>query len=822
MAQLLTIVDSQGKASHYGLVCRQMNQVYQMLKNYFKIALRNLMKHKLFSFINIFGLALSMCIGLIVIVRLQDDLSYDHFHPAPERTFRLISEVTNKEGKDFSLASTPLPLAVALIEKSAFIESTTRLYPRYIKKAASEKKTLGVNMVFVDSSFFNVFGFKLGEGNKAAALNAPNSVVLSKSTAKRFFGNQNAMGQSLVLDNLGSFLVTGVMEESTQKSHIDFDAYTSMSSVPVLEKSGGIEINSTNWMNLTCAYTYVLLKKGTSTKQLTSALNEITSTFKGKDANDKSRIIFDVQSISSITPGPDLANGIGRGPSIGKVAAEVSVALIILLSACFNYTNLSIARSLKRAKEVGVRKVSGASRLHIFLQFIIEAVVISLLSLGLAYVMMELCKPLQLEIFPADITLNISLVTSFILFSVFAGLLAGIIPAITLSSFKPVQVLKSLSTVKLFGGGGLRKVLIVFQFSLSLVIIIFMLVFNKQFQYMATGDYGFNREHIINIPLQGTDYRLLKNEIAGISGVESVSATSDNLGKFSSGTTSVKQQLTEEGIHMRYYDVDEDFITNMQLKLLAGRNLPEQAHGERQVLINERALSALKIKTPSEAVGKMVFLDDSIKVQVAGVLKDFHFEGFEMSIAPLVLRSREKMFNIMNVKTAVNEANAASLITALRTSWKKFNPHEEFSYDWFSKQFYDNKAAAGTVSMLGLLAFMGITIACLGLLGMVVYTVEGRVKEVSIRKVMGASVSTIMSLLSKSFLKLVLIAIMIATPVGCICSYMFLQIFAERVSIGGGILLLACGVISALAFLVIGSQVFRVARANPAVALRAE
>ena len=794
-----------------------------MFKNYFKIAIRNLAKHKLFSFINIFGLALSMCIGLIVIIRLQDDLSYDHFHPAPGRTFRIFSEMTNQEGQDFDLASTPLPLAAALKDDYGFIEKTTRIYPVYRKKTSTAKKTLNVDMAFIEPSFFDIFGFKLAEGNAATAVNAPNTIILKKEAATRFFGDQNAIGQSLVFDNMGTFLVTGVMEETTEKSHIDFDVYASMSSVPALEKSGKLEANEANWRNLFCGYTYVLLKKGSSSKQLTSALKKITSLYKPKDAADRSKIIFDVQSISSITPGRDLGNGIGRGPSFGKVATEVSVALIILISACFNYTNLSIARSLKRAKEVGVRKVSGASRYHIFLQFIIEAVLISLLSLGLAYTMMELCKPLELEIFPTDTKLNITLVAWFVLFSVFAGLMAGIIPALTLSAFKPVQVLKNLSTVKLFGSGGLRKVLIVFQFCLSLVIIIFMLVFNKQFQYMATADYGFNRERIINIPLNGADYRLLKNEIVSISGVEKVSATSDNLGKFASGSARIKLQPADEYIQMRYYDVDEDFVANMQLKLIAGTNLSATSSTEeRQVLINEKAISSLKVKTPWEAVGKTVLLDDSTKVQVAGVVKDFHFEGFEFPIRPLVFRSREKLFNILNVKTSIDEAKAASLVAALKSTWKKLNPHEEFSYTWFNKQFYESKSATGTVSMLGLLAFMGITIACLGLLGMVVYTVEGRIKEVSIRKVMGASVSTIMSLLSKSFLKLVLIAMLIAAPIGWICSYLFLQIFAVRVSIGAGILSIACGVILLLASLVIGSQVFRVARANPANNLRAE
>ena len=793
-----------------------------MLKNYLKIAIRNLAKHKLFSFINIFGLALSMCIGLIVIVRLQDDLSYDHFHPAPERTYRIFSDVTNKEGQDFRLASTPLPLASTLQDNYGFIENINRIYPIGSRKAVSEKKSLNVNITFTEPSFFKVFGFKLAEGNAQSALNTPNSIILNHNTALRFFGDQNAIGQSLVLENLGSFLVTGIMEKSTQKSHIDFDVYASMSSVAALEKEAKLEANSTSWMNIASGYTYVLLQKGSSSKQLEAALNKITATFKHSGPADKSNIIFQVQSISNITPGPDLGNAIGRGPSIGKVAAEVSVALIILISACFNYTNLSLARSLKRAKEVGVRKVSGASRRHIFLQFIIEAVMISLLSLALAYTMMELVQPMQFELLPAEVEMNIGLVISFVIFSVFAGLLAGIIPAITLSGFKPVQVLKNLSTVKLLGRGGLRKALIVFQFSLSLVIIIFMLVFDKQFQYMATGDYGFNREQIINIPLDGSDYRLLKNEIETISGVEKVSATSDHLGKFASGTTKVKQQPADEPIHVRYYDVDEDFVANMQLKLIAGSTLVPAGDMEKSIVINEKALAALKISSASDAIGKMVMLDDSTKVQVAGVLKDFHFEGFEFPIRPLVFRSRETAFKYVNIKTSIKETEAASLIAAIQRNWKKLNPNQEFSYTWFDKQFYDSKAASGTVSMLGLLAFMGISIACLGLLGMVVYTVEGRIKEVSIRKVMGASVTAIMSLLSKSFLKLVLIAIMIAGPIGFICSYLFLQMFATRVRIGLGILTLGCGIILMLALLVIGSQVLRVARANPANNLRAE
>ncbi|MES2891935.1 MAG: ABC transporter permease [Bacteroidota bacterium] len=797
-----------------------------MLRNYIKIAFRNLSRHKLFSCINIFGLALSMCIGLIVIMRLQDDFSYDRFHPTPERSFRLISDVVTREGYAFRLASTPLPLAPLLKEKYAFVDQVVRLYPGWSGKASSDNKRLDVSVAFTEPSFFKVFGFKLLSGDTALALNEPNKIVLSKTTAERFFNTANPVGKTLDFGTLGSFIVSGVLDNTSQKSHINFDIYGSLNSIPLLEKNGVLPVVTTDWKNLFKGYTYVSLRQGATQKQLVAGLNAITTSFKTTSPQDKSKIVFDLQSITSIAPGEDLGNGIGRGATIGKVAAESIIAFIILLSACFNYTNLSLARSLKRAKEVGVRKVSGAGRRQIFHQFLTEAILISLLSLALAYFMMEFLREystLRSEFFIEGTSLSWALAGWFLLFSVFTGVLAGVIPALTLSTFRPVEVLKNLANVQLFGRNGLRKALIVFQFTLSLVIIIFMQTFNKQFDYMATADYGFNRERLINIPLEGTDYRLLKNELATLSGVEQVSATSGNLGRFASGISLVKQSPLEEAIQIRHFDVDDHFVANMGLKIIAGSNIRVAANGaETTVLVNEQSLKALKISSPALAIGKSIFLDDSVKVQIAGVLKDFHFEGFEHSISPMLFRSREKEFQILNVKTKMDEPDAAQLVAGIKAGWKKINPGSELFYAWFDTEFSGGKNAGASISMLGLLAFIGITIACLGLLGMVVYTVEGRSKEVSIRKVMGAGVMSIMSLLSKSFLKLIAIAIAIAVPIGWICSELFLRIFAERVSVGVGVLSLACSFILGLAIIVIGSQVYRVARANPATNLRAE
>lgn len=796
-----------------------------MFFNYIKIAWRNITRQKLFSFINIFGLALSMSIGLMVLVRLKDELSYDKFHPNPSSTYRVISQVTDKSHNTFRLASTPMPLADALQKNNGFIQYTTTLYPAWNGTADANKKEISISTVFIQPSFFDVFGFKTiyGKGN---ALVNPNMVILSKQTADKFFGSANPLGQTIKLGNMGIFLVADVMQPAPGKSHIDFDAYLSFSSVTALEKNSILPAQQSTW-NFNSAYTYITLKQNASKKQLVKAVdNEAAVLRKAWPATDKNQVSFDVQQLSSISPGEELYNGMGNIPTIGKVMAEVVIALVILISACFNYTNLSIARALKRAKEVGVRKVAGASRGHVFLQFITESVIIALLSLGLSYVLFGLMKayaPFSAELIPADVKIDVQLVTWFVAFSVATGILAGTMPAWILSSFRPVQVLKNLANVKLFGRNGFRKTLTVIQFSLSLVIIIFMMVFAKQFNYMSTADYGFNRTNIISLPLQGADYNLLKTQVAAISGVSRVAGISEFPGRSASGTVMVKKQLADEGIGMGFFDVDENYMPNMQLRLVAGKNFTAAADSdEKAVLLNETALQKLKIKSPVDAVGTTVYINDSTRVQVAGVVKDFHFEGFERPILPMMLRNRAKSFNYLAIKTNAGAEEAGGLVAQLQAVWKKVNPQQPFSYDWFDRSFIKGKAAVGTVSILGFLAFIAITIACLGLLGMVIYTTETKVKEVSIRKVMGARVQDILKLLASGFVRLILLSIFIAAPIGWLMGYLFLSIFAVRVSIGVGLVALASTGMLALALLVICSQLYKMASGNPVNGLRSE
>ncbi|MEX6685960.1 ABC transporter permease [Danxiaibacter flavus] len=796
-----------------------------MLFNYIRIALRNIAKHKLFSFINIFGLGLSMSLGLIIIMSVKEDLSYDKFHPFVNRTYRVISEVRDQQGNKLRMASTPLPLAETLEKEKNVIEKTAELYPSLKDEGNVGDRRLHVNGAFTNQSFFDIFGYELEEGNRSELLNTPNSIVISKATAIRYFGNEEAVGKNISFDRLGNFTVTGVLKEDKRKSHLSFEAYASILAVPLLEKTGRLSSIQNDWQNAISGYTYLLLKEQANRQQLHGVLSRITNTVNKLAGTDsKQTIQFDTQSLSEITPGEELAFSIDKGTSRGKMLAAIGIGFIVLLSACFNYTNLSIARSLNRAKEVGVRKISGASRRQIFGQFITEAIVLSFLSLIVAYFLLSVTityAPFSAEFIP-QFHFDYTLLLALIAFCLFIGLLAGIVPALALSAFKPVEVLKNLFTVKLFGGNSFRKILLVFQFSLSIFTIVFMLVFYRQFTFSANADHGFNAKNVLNIPLSGAPYKILANDIRNMSGVELVSGTSTNLGKYTTGTVRTKKEGDENIIDADYYFTDNDFVPDMQLKVLAGNlQLKTTDSTERYVVINEKAAALLKLGSPRSAVGQTILMDDSARVTVSAVVKDFYFRSFSFPITPLLLRYNPQEFKYLNIRVAPS-ANKDYIVDRIAQLWKKTNTGQPFVYGWLDKEIYDENLQWSTISFLGFLAIMTISIACLGMLGIAVYTTETRRKEIVIRKVMGAEIRSIVLLLSKAFIKLVFIAGLIALPIGYVLGYIFLNFFANRVSIGAGTLSLAFLSVFLLVILTISSQIIKVANANPATGLRNE
>lgn len=798
-----------------------------MFRNYFKVAVRTLMKNKLFTFINIFGLALSMSVCMLVLVNLKEQLAYDSFHAKGRQTYRVISQLTNEQGTDYRFAGTPLPFLDNLEANYNFIDKAARVYVAGTQAVRNaDKKQLEVNGAFCDADFFNMFGFPFAEGNAASALDEPNKVVLSKETAKRFFGsNTNPVGQSLEIANWGSFVVSGVLGEAPAKSHLDYDVYYSMNSLATLEKSGKLKPVLSLWDNFNSCYTYIQPKKGVRAEQLSDAVGGVsTRLMRSQQSRGKAALKFEVQRFDKIILGEELLGSAGRTGSRSKVFAEIAIVLIILISACFNYTNLSIARSLYRGKEVGVRKVAGAMRWNLFTQFIMESMLIAFLSFGLAFLFLRVFTdflPFFNEFMPTGFRFDLGIFLWFLVFTFFTGAIAGIIPAWTLSSFKPVQVLKNLGTLKLFGSNSLRKSLIVVQFVLSLVIVIFTLVFSRQFSYMAKADPLYNRQNIININMQGLDPSLLMNDLQNISGVEELVLASEVPGTNVSGRVNFRMNTSSDPIGVNYYDADNGFIDILGLKLMAGTSFPSFATkgSEQYTIINEQMLGLMKLKSAEEAIGKQILLGDSINVQVVGVIRNFYYQGMEWTPGPLILRNREGAKKTLMVKT---RAENAGTMASVEQAWKKLFPYQEFKGGWYLKSANERYAATDTISILAFLAFITITIACLGLLGMVTYVTRTRHKEIGIRKVMGAGEGSLMLMLSKGFLKLVIIAAAIGLPLGYIAGYFFLNIFSNRVSLEIDILLFSVLGILVLVLITISSQIYRVAIANPVEALRSE
>lgn len=794
-----------------------------MIKNYLKIAIRSLAKNRLTTFINIFGLGLSMSVGLMILVRTMDALSYDKFHPHPDRTYRITSEFHPKNGERWQMASSPLPLVNSISQKDG--QTVANIYPSLNGKATANGKELYINGAFTEPSFFSIFGFSLIKGS-AAGLKEPNSLILKKEIAEKFFGTTDVIGKSIRFENGTTFLIQGVLNTPPGKTHLNYDVYASYNTVPAMEKNKMLADKSTDWFAFNTAYTYIMLDKKSDKAALQSQLNSIARNL--NLINKEGIASFHLQPLNEISPGKDrLANDNAAGTSWTKIYVEGGIALLILLAACFNYTNLTIARALTRAKEVGIRKIVGAKRSQIFIQYVFESVLLSMLALAFAWILLSFViryAPFNddYEFIPSSFHYSTSFIAATILYALFTGLLAGSAPAWILSSFKPLRVLKNLSTARILGKVNLQKSLIVFQYSLSLVVIIFLLVFYKQFSFMANADPGFKRDNVMVVPLNGRNEAIAAQQLASLSGVQSVSATSAIFTKrFNGMNTPAWLSNKKDGINLNYYYATSDFITNMHFTIVAGTNFPpnNDIKSEKYILLNEKAATALGFKSFAAAVGSNVWIDDSTQLLVTGVLKDFHYEGAGRSIDPLAIRSRKDAYGYLYVNMAGDKKTLSAKAQAILNDNSKLEPVE---VSWLSDEMERSNSQSATISLLGYLGFIALAIATLGLLGLVTYTVEARHKEISVRKVIGASSRQLVKMLSKGFVKLLLIAGLIAMPIGWFLAIMFLQNFSYRVQFDFVNVLMCFLFLLGIGLFTIISQTYKAAVANPVDSLRSE
>lgn len=795
-----------------------------MISNYLLIAIRTLQRNRFFSLINIFGLALSMAVGMMIILRTKDALSYDRFHPHGDRIYRVITRVSGKQKNWLYTASTPAPL-LPLMNDLALLANVASVMPDARQDVSYGDKAISMQGAFTQSAFFQMFGFPLAKGSKQGILDQPGNIVLSAEAASNLFGQEDPMGKMVTLDKIGAFMIRGVLSPVRERTHLKFDYYISAGSLPALLKAGKGDLDPSSWNAFQRVYTYIELKRGVTQGAADAKVAGLSAYV--VRTKDEDVYQFELQRLRDLSPGSlrvynDNAGGIGWP----KIWAECGIALLILLAGCFNYTNLTIARGLSRSKEVGVRKVAGARRYQIFIQYIVESLVIALVALVLADGILAAIlrfKPFNdgYEFMP-DIKLDVGAYALFVGFSLFAGLLAGILPAWMLSAFKPVEVLKNIRTKKIFGNLSLQKSLIVFQFSLSLVILVFLTAFYTQFAHLATVDPGFRAANVLSVPLQGADPELLGKEFLRVPGAEQVSSVSGNFGLGTAGNTGVLLPAKEKDpIRMSYYFVDGETAPMMNLDIIAGSNFPAAGSKDREqyVLINEKAARVLSFADDNKAIGQYLQLEDSTEVQIRGVVKDFYFHGTGNVITPLLLRKKPGGYAYLDIRVGRHDE---AVVAQMGAAWKKIYPHKTFGYYWFDKELSGRNDQTATLSLLGFLALITITIGSLGLLGLVIYTIEVRRKEISLRKVIGAGVGQLLSLMSKGFVKLLLIAGCISLPIGYILSVLFLQNFANRSSFGWVQLMSCFGFLLAIGLVTILSQTWKAATENPAPNLRIE
>jgi len=673
----------------------------------------------------------------------------------------------------------------------------------------------------------DIFSFGWLEGNRQTALQQPNSIVLTDRVAEKFFPDQSALGKSVELPGLGIFTITGIMPEAPIRSHIYFDYLMSFSTVLSFTKEQQEKHGFYGFDGISRGLVYLLIDEKTSRNQLEEALVETAAAYSLR--SEKEHYLFQSQALAAVMPSQDLSNEIGTATPAVVMYFLMALGLIIMLSACFNYMNLSVARSLKRAKEIGVRKVIGARKKDIILQFLGEAVLISVLALVVAIGLLEFLIPAFYgldqfveEVFYLKRTPQLYLL--FFGFSLLIGLIAGIFPAFNISAFSPLQAINKLSNVKILSRVGIRKALITAQFTLSLIFILVVIIVLQQQKHVLQADIGSNTDNMLNVRMQDTDYEIFAQQVRQLKGVEEVSASSLVILTGENASTTVTFEEATDSMNLHYSTISPNYLENLGIELIAGSNFSENTNsqGEQFIILNEKAVQRMGYETPKAALGEFVTINDSTSLAVLGVVRDFHHDNIWFQpIQPYGFRSGGDFARNANIQ--LSGTDVTTTLGEIKAIWKELSPQQSMISFFVNERIYylANFFRMGS-KIIGFIGFLTILIACLGLLGMVIYTVEGRIKEVGIRKVLGASEKNVIWQLSKGFILLLSIAIVIAVPLTVLGANLWLQNFVLRVSISPSMILAGIGILMILGALTVVSQTYLAAKANPIQSLRNE
>ncbi len=790
-----------------------------MIKNYFKIAWRNLLHNKTFSLINIFGLALGMTCSLLIMLWLKDELKRDKFHANDKRLFRVM-ENQYYSGDISTFPSSPGILAENIVKDVPEIEMASQMLweeqPLFTVGDKFDKE----KGRYVQKDFLRMFSFKLAKGDAATALARPDAVVISKKLADKYFKGEDPIGKMIKIDNKENVIVTGVLEEIPELSSLKFDFLLSYD----------IWFKQNDWAkewDNNGPRCYVMLAPNASVDKVNAKIKGYIKT-KKKDSN----VDLFLQNYGDSYLYSNWDNGKQAGGRIQYVRIFSAVAIIILIIACINFMNLATARSLRRAREIGVRKVVGAGKRQLVAQFIGESMFVSFLAILVSLLIVALILPSFNELTEKHLAINLT-DPSFLLIilglTIVTGVVSGSYPALFMSTLKPIVVLKGLLKFK-SGATYFRKGLVVFQFALSITLILGMIVIYRQINYINNKNLGFGKEDLLYMPLEGPmakNFMAFKEELLKQPGIKNISSAQSSPLEVGSSTQGVRWpgKDTTKLILFSNNPITYDYVKTMGIELIGGRDFdPSFSLDTMNYLVNEAAARKIGYKDP---VGKELTMWGD-KGTIIGLMKDFHHNSLHVPIEPLILRlfkgswvNENGYWGNVIVKTEKGKSKQA--IASMEKVFKKFNPGFPFKYYFTDDEIAKNYKAEHTVSKLSrYFAFLAIFISCLGLFGLVTFTAEQKTKEIGIRKVLGASVTGIVRMLSKDFLKLVLIASVIAFPVAWWAMNKWLMDFEYRIDIGWWVFVVAGITALLIALLTISFQSIKAAIANPVKSLRTE
>jgi putative ABC transport system permease protein len=800
--------------------------------NYFKTAWRNIRKNKLFSAINIIGLSTGIGLCFIIMLYVQDELGYDKFNKNADRIVRVIFQANINGGK-INESVVMAPVAQSMKNDFPEVQDATRLH-RYgsSKVVYKDKAFKDDEAAFVDPNFFSIFTLPMIEGDEKTALAQPHTIVLTQKTAEKYFGKEDAIGKTLGFNNNTEFYkVTGVIKNIPSNSHFHFDMFCSM--------TGWQDAKSDSWMN-SPFHTYLLLKSGTDYKKMEVKFPAMVAKYMGPQIQQQmglslqqfrtkgNELGFALQPLTSIHLHSNTSNELEPGGNASYVYIFAGIAIFMLIVACINFINLATAGASKRAKEVGVRKVAGSGRVQLIKQFLSESLVITMLALIIGFVLVQLALPAFNNISGKHLSLDVKPIIAFVALGLLIGIVAGIYPAFYLSSFKPIAVLKGKFTGnnKSFG---LRSSLVVFQFFISVGLIISTIVVYQQMKFIQNKNLGYNKEQLVTIP---NSYALGKNEqVYKQQMLENPRIVNATVSWFKpSGPSKYNNALAypqgNENLILNAveYHVDENYIPTLGMQMATGRNFsknfPTDSFG---IILNESAATALGW-TVLNAVDKIIIRQNSdrgtnVPFHVIGVVKNFNFKSLHEAISPLLMTLQPEGGLIFKIKTT----DVPGILATMKKQWDAYNTGEPFMYSFMDDLYnktYSAEQKTGTI--LNMFSVLTILVACLGLFGLATYTAEQRTKEIGIRKVLGASVSQVTQMLSREFLKLVLIASVIAFPVAWWAMNKWLQSFAYRINISWWVFAVAGLTALLIALLTVSFQAIKAAMANPVKSLRTE